>query len=966
MTNEIESPEPRGLALRGLPWLLAAGALLLYFFTLNHWVSILNLGHVARVAGWTWQPEVTSPVYFLLTLPLTCLPETWVPLALNLLSAVCASLVLLQLARCVALLPHDRTHDQREREMSDGAVFSGKLAWVPPVLAVFICGLQLTFWENATNGTSEMIDLLMFAFVVRALLEHRYNGSERWLSRAAFIFGAAMTGNAAMIAFFPLYLAALIWIRGISFFNSRFLSRVTLFWLAGLSLYLLLPLVASIKSPELISFWGALKFNVATQKQLLGFLPHRTLVLLSLVCLVPIFVISIRWASYFGDSSLIGQILATAVFHVAHAFFLGLAIWVALDPPFAPRSAAYGVLPFLPYYFLGALGAGYFSGYFLLVFGPRAEKRMRRAPTPVIDLLNKCSIAAVLFVLVATPIALVMRNYAEIRTTNGPMLRHYAASLAETLPDKGILVNDELSRQFILQAWLASESRTKDYLLVNSEWLKWDSYHRYLHQRHGAAWPAPDKVEGKPRVSPSMLISLLSQAARSNHVFYLHPSFGYYFEAFRAEPRGLAFELKPYGATELLPPALTPDVLTQNEAFFSKLVETSFQPILAVTDVGAGVNQYVGTGPLRKIRLRRHKNGTAMILGTHFSRTLNYWGVAMQKAGQLEPAARWFDLAVRLNPDNVVAARNLEFNRKFRAGEKPVVEIPKSVEDLFGQGRSWDQVLTANGPYDDPSLCQLQGFLFVQTGLYRQAAQCFDRVRNFSDTDLASRIWLAQLHLMASQPDAALALAREIHEHADRFPLDQTNRMDLLSIEAAALYGRKDAAGAAKLIESAIAADPRDDRMLTAAIALYNQHGQFTNSLVLIEGQLAQAPDNLTALLNKGYVCIQLGAYDEGIAALTHLLRIETNNASAQLNRAIAYLRSGKLTEAKADYETLQRQYPTTHQLYYGLAEIALRQGDTNAAIRHSESYLTNAPANTAEYQAIGERLRALKGDKPK
>ena len=190
--------------------------------------------------------------------------------------------------------------------------------------------------------------------------------------------------------------------------------------------------------------------------------------------------------------------------------------------------------------------------------------------------------------------------------------------------------------------------------------------------------------------------------------------------------------------------------------------------------------------------------------------------------------------------------------------------------------------------------------------------------------------------------------------------------MDLLSVETTALYGRKDTAGAAKLIESAIAADPRDDRMLTAAIALYNQNGQFSNSLGVIERQLALAPDNLTALLNKGYVCIQLGAYDEGIAALTKLLGIETNNASAQLNRAIAYLRSGKLTEAKADYEHLQRQYPTTHQLYYGLAEIALRQGDTNAAIRHSESYLTNAPANTAEYQAIGERLRALKGDKPK
>src|SRR5688572_17809724 len=138
MTNEIESSEPQGIALRGLPWLLGLGALVLYLFTLNHWVSTLNLPNVARVAGWTW------------------LPETVVPIALNVLSAVCAALVLVQLARCVALLPHDRTHDQREREASDGAVFTARLAWVPPALAVVICGLQLTFWENATNGTVEM------------------------------------------------------------------------------------------------------------------------------------------------------------------------------------------------------------------------------------------------------------------------------------------------------------------------------------------------------------------------------------------------------------------------------------------------------------------------------------------------------------------------------------------------------------------------------------------------------------------------------------------------------------------------------------------------------------------------------------------------------------------------------------------------------------------------------------------
>ena len=41
------------------------------------------------------------------------------PVALNLFSAVCAALTLGLLARSVAILPHDRTDAQREREHSD-------------------------------------------------------------------------------------------------------------------------------------------------------------------------------------------------------------------------------------------------------------------------------------------------------------------------------------------------------------------------------------------------------------------------------------------------------------------------------------------------------------------------------------------------------------------------------------------------------------------------------------------------------------------------------------------------------------------------------------------------------------------------------------------------------------------------------------------------------------------------------
>ena len=93
--------------------------------------------------------------------------------------------------------------------------------------------------------------------------------------------------------------------------------------------------------------------------------------------------------------------------------------------------------------------------------------------------------------------------------------------------------------------------------------------------------------------------------------------------------------------------------------------------------------------------------------------------------------------------------------------------------------------------------------------------------------------------------------------------------------------------------------------------------------------------------------------------------RCDTNNYSALLNRAIACLRANKLDAAQRDYEVLQKAFPTAFQIYYGLAEIAWRKKDTNAAIRNYQLYLANAPTNTAEAKVVSERLKELKPGSP-
>ncbi|HKI68461.1 MAG TPA: DUF2723 domain-containing protein, partial [Verrucomicrobiae bacterium] len=308
-----------------LPWLAAAAMGILYLVTLNGWVSFGNMGMVARASGWLWQPQLTSPLTYLITYPFHWLPVTWVPLALNLFAAVCAVLTLMLLARSVALLPHDRTDEQRRRTTNALGMLSNRSAWVPILLAVLVCGLQLTFWERATNGTSEaydgsfeMFDLLLFAYVVRCLLEFRVDERQAWLDRAVFLFGAGLAENWLFVLFFPAFIVALIWEKRLEFFSWRFLSRAMVCGLLGMLFYFLLPVVHALASTDPVPFWIGLKTNLLTEKSFLFNFPKKYILLMSLTSFLPVLVMSIRWPSYFGDPSPLGVTLTTFIFRAVH------------------------------------------------------------------------------------------------------------------------------------------------------------------------------------------------------------------------------------------------------------------------------------------------------------------------------------------------------------------------------------------------------------------------------------------------------------------------------------------------------------------------------------------------------------------------------------------------------------------------------------------------------------------------
>ncbi len=225
MTVDSPVTRDRRFVRDGLPWVVGAAGLAVYLATLNHWVTLSSLALVSRVTGWGWQPIHYQPLLLLLTYPFRWLPAGWVPVALNGSAAVCASLTLMLLARSVTLLPHDRLEVQRLLTQNEHALLSLADAWVPVLLATVALGLQLTFWENAVAGTGDMLDLLFFAYVIRCLLEHRITPQRSWLGRASFVFGMAMANDWGMVGFLPLFLVALVRLRGVELFRFQSQGR---------------------------------------------------------------------------------------------------------------------------------------------------------------------------------------------------------------------------------------------------------------------------------------------------------------------------------------------------------------------------------------------------------------------------------------------------------------------------------------------------------------------------------------------------------------------------------------------------------------------------------------------------------------------------------------------------------------------------------------------------------------------
>ena len=902
---------------RTLPSAAGLAMLVVYLLTLHPWVSPENLRVVGDATGLNWRIDLLGPVTWLVTAPIRLLPAAWIPVALNLTAALCAAACLALLARLALLIPRIVEETKGSSLELRKPLPPIRFPWLPPVLAVLVCGWQLSFWEHAILGSGEMFQLLLFAGVAGCLFELRLRRRVSWLFGGLALYGAAVANNWAMAAYVPLFVPACAWAARVQFlsghfpervrqhlksFGIRYLALAAVCFLAGLSLVVLLPATQGMPELGAAGVWGAVRVVLrAYQHSLLGMPPPGAL-MVSLVVLLPLLFLVLASGEAVGNSRL--KMAGGSMFRLMHLLFLGMGLWTALDFPLSPRAQGVA-FPCLPLYWLNALGVGYFVGFclrFTLVCPrqalrhlPPTQRRLQLALAWAGRVVQRSLAVAPWIVLAVAPLALAGKNLPGVWQERRGAFESYSAQLARSLPPAGaVLLSADPFRLACLETVLLREGRLREYLPIDTTILSREpAYFEFLRQRYPKVPLAMPASRTPAELTNAMVFVELVQALSSNRpVLFLHPVYGLLGEYFAPEPRGLLWALRPLARNAVETAPLSPETMAGNRAFWSGVPRSELSKLAEVRRAAAPPEtQEAWKRFFMAAQVRVEPDRWAGLAGASFSGALNGWGVALQKAGCLAEAGGCFEQACRLNPDNAAARINAEFNRRCQSKLPALLRSESEVAGWLGKRRSWEQVLGVDGPVDEPNVCCRLGGQFAEIPLHLQAVREFQRAQT----------------LAPAFPNAAVGLSGQ-----------------------------------------------------------FLWMGDYSNCLAAASRALEIDPASPLALYHKGYALFMLKRADQAIPPLTECVSLQKTNHDALMLRALAFLECGQVDSARRDYENAAALMPDPTPAFFSLIELAHRLNDANAALKFGGLYLARSPTNQADVKKVRDYMARLRAKNPK
>lgn len=934
---------------RRLPLLIALVAFVVYLATLGTGVTANNLVLISQLAGWDETPLTAQPLLWLFTLPLSLLPAAWVPLGLKLLAAACAAAILGLLARTVQLLPWDHPWDR-----------AGRLACALPILAAAaLCGLEFNFWQEATSSCGDLLDLLFLAAAGWLLLEHYVRRNDGWLDAAALVWGAGMTQNWLMVPALPLFVIAVIFLKRRRFFRRDFALRFVALGLAGFSLYAILPLVIGLSphSPWTMAEAWLATFHATKTALLFPYRfghSHRFLALATLIYfLLPTLPLLIRMRDEGTHNKFGVDRFQIWLYRGLRATLLLTCFWLALDPAPGTRQMVHhetgAWLSMLTLDYLVALGAAFVLGNLLLI--PHIEVRNERRPRNQIfwQRFARATAAGGVALIAA---GLIARNAPAIIHLNYHPLQRFGDWAVKSLPPgRGIILSDHQDQMLLFRMALARSPRAQDWLPVDAAALPKVKYREQLQKRQPAGW----FIDGNRHdLTPLETLWVLGQVARSNRLFYLHPSFGSLFEGFQLEPCGTVFEMKPRGADPFAMPTLPSNTIAANENVWSSLWNNELSPLAAPPRKPASPAQ-----AKRSLGVVSAPRDQDRLLADWFSLSLDAWAVTLQKQGRLPEARVRFDQALRLKTNNISAKTSLVCNTNLQAGSRLALGDVHLLATELGTADRLRSLLINDGPIDEPTFDYVAATVFLNRGLRVQAVEFLERARVLAPASLLPQVTLADVYNQLQMPNRSRPLINKLREEVPAGSTNVTVDVDLAMLDSYSWLLETNTTKARGALQSLLNEHTNDLYVANRVINAYMAFNDFSDALQMVEARLAKAPNDIPSLSAKAAILMQSGRPADSIPVLDHVLTL-TNEPDMRINRALARIALKDFSTASNELTELEKTGANSPTVDYGFALLAEHAADTNSAQHYLQLCLSNTPPGAPLWRQADTHLRRL------
>ena len=939
------------MQLRRLPLFVALAALLVYGCTMGSGLTLSGLSLVAKLAGWDQTPIVGLPVLWLVTLPLHLLPAAWMPLALKLLAALLAAAAMGLLARSVQLLPWDRPWE------GVGAVACA----VPVIAAGVLCGLEFSFWLEATASCDELLDLLLVVTPLWMLQEYRVGGQFRWLEAAVFVWGLGLAENWVMLWTLPIFVAAVLWLGRLRLFEVRSLLRLMWLGLGGFAIYFVLPTVNGLLPHSPWTFGESWLTSLRQTKTAMLFPLHfwRAHRLLAMAILIPYLIPTLPLLVHMRDEGTHNKFGADRLqLWLYRALRLGLLLvgcWLAFDPLPVGRQMVQkelGIrLPLLTFDYLNALGAAFLLGNFLLV--PHAAGRDDRyGPPDRLRWLKRIAAPLAGLGVALVTAGLGWRNAGTVARVNFHSVEQFGDLAVRSLPTgRGVMLSESPDRLVVFEAALARSPAATDWLAVDLRLLPTVRYRAQLERQHPDGWLTG---QNQHELSPLETVRLLEQVTGTNHLCYLHPGFGPLFEGFRAESSGTIFELKPRGAD---PVASTPPAdaaMAANEQFWTAAGNQELTAFVETPERATG-----GKAKLSNLGIAPPANEEKRVLGEWFSIPLDAWAVALQNSGHLREARARFEQALQFNSRNASARISLACNSNLLGSVKMgLADVAKLAEQLGGPERV-AILINSCGPIDEPTVDYVTASMLLNHGFLVQAAEQLERVRTLAPDSPAPELALAEIYNQLQMPRRSQPLLNHLRDKYKSAPAGSSLDLNLALMESYSWLLQTNAANARNVLQTVVREHPDDPLVASRVISAYLAFSDVTNAMQLLDARLAKNPDDVPALDTKAAILMQTGHPGEAVPILNEVLLL-TNKPSARINRALARLDLRDFGAAEVDLKQLEKSGDARAPVDLGLALVAEHHSDTNLERHYLQLCLSAAVTNSPLWRQANLRLQAL------